>query len=476
MTNEDIFTGIPSSYEDIYQSFVFLACLYLAGDVFCRRCSRIVPSLVGHIAVGVLLGPAVANYVSFPESWVMWGNMGLVLLICQAGLEMDLDILRLIGIRGVIMAVVGSIMPIGLAMMISYFVLGDTGTTVVAVGCSFGPTSAGIAMNVLGQNGVLSKPVGQLIVAAAIVDDILALVVLSLLRSLTTEGDIDVLQVIIPIISAFLWLGVGGTIALFVAPRGLEKIHGYWIRHKPQRLLSLCGLESDGQDAKEEKTTFALILLLVSLMCLLPATFYTQASYLLGAFLSGLAFCQQPMLDASFRRQFKRLVQWMMRFFFAASIGFQVPVSLFDSGTVIANGFLLSLALLGKVAVGPLLTPVFKTKKGHARDVAIVGFSMAGEAEFAFVVAVFGLNEGLIPPDRYASVVWAILMSTVLSPLALRLTLAVSSGEDDGSDDDSSSIDQGGQTRQARNDEINTSDGVSPESLLPRSSFVSETP
>lgn len=126
----------------------------------------------------------------------------------------------------------------------------------------------------------------------------------------------------------------------------------------------------------------------------------------------------------------------------AASIGFQVPIALFDSSTVIANGFLLALALFGKVAVGPLLTPVFDgSKEHHKRDMAVVGFSMAGEAEFAFVVAVFGLTEGLTPPDRYASVVWAILLSTVLSPLALRTTLALYS------DDKDPSVDGGGSSR-----------------------------
>lgn len=316
--DDEIFTGVPSSYEDLYQSLLFLLSLYLAGDVLCRRCSRIVPSLVGQIAVGVALGPAVADFVPVPEAWVLLGNIGLVLLICEAGLDMNLEILRKIGIRGIVMAVIGSILPIGFAMIISRFVLGDSGSTAIAVGCSFGPTSAGIAMNVLGQCGVLSEPVGQLIVAAAIVDDILALVVLSVLRSLTAEGDVDVVQVIIPILSAFLWLGIGGAAALFVAPQAVQSSYNLWLRHKPSRLLSICGLEAN-KDTKEESVTFALVLLLLSLMCLLPATYYSQASYLLGAFLSGLAFCQQPMLDEGFRRQFKRLVQWLMRIFFVST-------------------------------------------------------------------------------------------------------------------------------------------------------------
>jgi Kef-type K+ transport system membrane component KefB len=133
-----------------------------------------------------------------------------------------------------------------------------------------------------------------------------------------------------------------------------------------------------------------------------------------------------------------------MRIFFAATIGFQVPVSLFSEWRVIGKGFLLSLSLVGKVSVGPLLTPIFeyenseeapkpqRWKGQHLWDCAVVGFSMAGEAEFAFVLAVFGVTEGLIPPDLYASIVFAILLSSIISPLLLRTVLAISPYKEDG--------------------------------------------
>jgi Kef-type K+ transport system membrane component KefB len=146
--------------------------------------------------------------------------------------------------------------------------------------------------------------------------------------------------------------------------------------------------------------------------------------------LAGLAFCQEPGLDQKFKKKFEILIQWLMMIFFAATIGFQVPVSLFGDGTVLRHGFLLSAALLGKIAVGPLLTPKFDDamhfwRGDHLRDCMVVGFSMSSEAEFAFVVAVFGVTEGLIPPELYASVVLAILLSTIVSPLLLRTTLVL---------------------------------------------------
>ncbi|KAL3928003.1 MAG: hypothetical protein SGBAC_012841 [Bacillariaceae sp.] len=411
---DDVFTGVPSSYDDIFNSFLFLGILYLMGDVICQRGLKIVPSLVGYIATGVALGPEGLDWIPMdPSSWVTLGHIGLILLIAQAGLEMDLDILKKIGVRGFIIAVVGSILPISIGMLLSWAVLNQTGATAIAMGCCFGPTSAGIAINVLSQCSVLESPLGQLIVAAAIVDDILALLVLSQLRALTSEtGEVLVADIVIPIVSAFAWLFAGGAIALFVMPQVVEILCKWVLKTLPDPLLAVLNLKT---------------------------TQYSQASYLLGAFLAGLSFCQVKGLDSVFQEECQQLIDWLMRLFFAATIGFQVPLSLFSDSKVIMNGVLLFVSLLGKIAVGPLLTPVLSSESEtesestnkrrwtgeHVRNCAIVGFSMAGEAEFAFVVAVFGVTEGLIPADLYASIVFAILLSTVLSPLLLRTVLAI---------------------------------------------------
>ncbi len=408
----DVFTGVPSTYEDLYATLLFCLGLFLAGDVVCKRCLRIVPPLVGYIVTGVLLGPEGFDFVPFPAAWVLLGNLGLVLLMIQAGLEMDLLTLKRVGVRGFFMAIAGSIMPISVGMFVSKFLLGQSGSTVIAMGCCFGPTSVGIALQVLGQCAVLEKPLGQLILAAAIVDDLIALLVLSQLEALT--GDITVTQIVVPIVSAFAWLLIGGAAALWVVPVLFQ-----WFL---DRIPSF-------PDNTHNQNTVSLMALLGLVFVLLPATYYSQASYLLGAFLAGLSFCQEPLTFRKlYRQQFQRLLTWLMKFFFAATIGFQVPLSEFNNGRVIRNGCLLYLSLLGKLAVGPLFTPAWESPKwrgNHWRDCAVVGFSMAGEAEFAFLVAVFGVTEGLIPPDLYASVVLAILLSTILSPLMLRTLLAV---------------------------------------------------
>eukprot|EP00978_Attheya_sp_CCMP212_P000846 scaffold1767_cov64-Attheya_sp.AAC.3 len=459
-TDED---GSLSSFQNVYRSLLFLVLLYLAGDVLCGKFLRIVPSLVGQIFCGVVFGPSVLNLVSTEFSTL--GEMGLVLLICQAGLEMDFETLKKVGPRGGVMAIVGSILPMSLGFILSYKVLNLELKSAIAAGCSFGPTSAGIAMNVLEQCGVLKSQLGQLIVAIAIVDDIFALVVLSQLRALTSSKNgesVNVTDIVIPIVSAILWLVVGGVVALYVMPTVFEKLYQlerrYFeevkdnVKHDGEEEgdndqddspslkenVETSVIDPQSTDSLNNATTSddslqcssALCHVVILLFALLPATHYSQASSLCGAFLAGLSACQDPHASRAYNQQLAIIIQWLMRIFFGATIAFQIPIQLFNNSTVIGNGFLLSLSLLGKVMTGPLLTPVIATDGRrwdgqHLRDCAIVGLSMAGEAEFAFLLAGFGLSEGLLSQEIYASVVFAILLSTVMSPVLLRTTLAV---------------------------------------------------
>eukprot|EP00934_Nitzschia_sp_Nitz4_P006427 Nitzschia sp. Nitz4//scaffold273_size25297//20719//24905//NITZ4_008321-RA/size25297-processed-gene-0.7-mRNA-1//-1//CDS//3329545262//6417//frame0 len=397
--------GVHITYDDLYDTVVFLVAIYVSGE-FARRVLQM-PSLVGEIFCGIILGPPVLeDFIPNPEAWVMFGELGLILLVIEAGIDIDLSTLKLIGSRGFLIAFIGSILPIGIGMLIAYLLnVADTKGT-IAAGAVFGPTSLGIALNILRSGGVLNTPVGQLIVSAAVIDDMIALVVLSQLEALV--GELSVSGVLIPVVSALGFLIIGGYAAIFLLP---PLIH--------QHILKRC--KHDQHDRIEMGIMFFLVLVLM------PATYYGKASYLMGCFVAGLTFCSSHEVHAMYVRQFKRVLQWLMRIFFAASIGFQVPIKDFADGTVIWQGLVFTLALLGKVAVGflvPNFTQASRYTENHLRDCLITGFSMAAEGEFAFVIAVFAVDAGLISADLYASVVLAVLLSTIIPPFLLRFTIS----------------------------------------------------
>ena len=383
---------------------VFFAMIYVGG-VIASKFLRM-PSLVGEIFAGILLGPNLADFVPYPISFVMLGEIGLILLVIEAGIDIDLTTLKLIGSRGLIIAIVGSILPIAIAFVIALALDPSDITAAIAGGACFGPTSLGIAMNILRQGKIVNTPVGQLIVSAAVIDDMIALIILSQLSALS--GEADVASIVVPIVSALGFLILGGYIAVFQLPKFLDRFFFPKIK-------------------KENHGSAGLGLMFLFLFAMMPATYYAKSSFLMGAFLSGLVFCRNHDVHVRFVSQFKRLLQWLMRIFFAASIGFQVPIKDFGDGKVIGIGLLFTLALLGKLAVG-FLVPNFNnsdTFKGlHLRDCLITGCSMAAEGEFAFVIAVFSVDSGLISPDLYASIVLAVLISTIIPPFALRFTIS----------------------------------------------------
>lgn len=244
-----------------------------------------------------------------------------------------------------------------------------------------------------------------MIVSAAVIDDMIALVVLSQLEALV--GEITVQGILIPVISALLFLILGGYICIFILPGLIDK-------------YILSRFDENNHDKVELALMFGLLL------GLMPATYYAEASYLMGSFLAGLTFCSSDGLHHRFVRQFKRVLQWLMRIFFSASIGFQVPIKDFGDPTVIWQGLVFCFALTGKILVG-FMVPNFSQGRrftgNHLRDCLVTGFSMAAEGEFAFVIAVFSVDAGLIDKDLYASVVLAVLISTIIPPFALRFTI-----------------------------------------------------
>ena len=284
------------SYEDLYASIIFFACIYVGGQIASRLLRM--PSLVGEIFVGILLGPNLAAYVPHPISYVMLGEIGLILLVIEAGIDIDLTTLKLIGSRGLIIAIIGSILPIALALVIALAIGTDT-KGAIAAGACFGPTSLGIAMNILRQGKIVNTPVGQLIVSAAVIDDMIALIILSQLGALA--GDATVAAIVIPIVSALGFLIIGGAIAVTILPRFLDR---YFF----------------GRIKKENHGQAGLALMFLILFAMMPATYYAKSSFLMGAFLSGLVFCNNHAVHVRFVSQFKRILQWLMRIFFAASV------------------------------------------------------------------------------------------------------------------------------------------------------------
>mmetsp|Transcript_920 Transcript_920/g.2747 ORF Transcript_920/g.2747 Transcript_920/m.2747 type:complete len:576 (-) Transcript_920:169-1896(-) len=310
--------------------------------------------------------------------------------------------MRTVGPRGVAIALCGTCLPVCIAAGLGGAVLGLDPLASLAAGCTLAPSSIGIALNVLRAADALNTPVGQLIITSAVLDDVIALLLLTLLQAL--GSDASPAAMVAPAVAS---VGLMAA-AVVIAKHGTPRLVRLAERVAPAQLRS-------GGRAAEERALLLLLLLVTAVF--VPLAHSLGSSHLLGAFLAGLSCCTIPRLHDAWIKQVKRLQSWLVKLFFAATCGFIVPVRSFASATVLGRAALFSCAGLGKLASGLLVVPASRA------DVLTVGLTMAAWGEFAFIVATASLNSGLLDQTTFAALLLAVLASVVIAPVLARAVL-----------------------------------------------------
>jgi len=382
------------AFDHIYHTMAFVAILWFAGKAAMKLG---MPALVGEIVFGIILGPHLINLPGDEGSdfLIVIGEIGLVMLVVEAGIDVDIGMLKLIGPRGLAIALLGSIFPMSMGFCISYLTMGTDVMTSIAIGACFAPTSMGIALNVLKKAKLLNTPTGQLIIAAAILDDVLALIILS---ELSAMGDPTVVGILMPLIVSPVLIVIIGYLAL------------RWIPHWIKLIMT--------KVADEYRENVILGILFATTFAFIPMCHYLGSSHLLGAFLAGLCFCTDHTIHHVWHHQIKRVLQWMLRIFFSATIGFAIPIKEFTSAAVLIRGFVYCIAGIGKVVQGFFSQPL------NAKEFFIVGFSMSAWGEFAFILATVSYSEGTIDKESFSAVLLAVLLSVIYSPYGLSFTIS----------------------------------------------------
>ena len=260
---------------------------------------------------------------------------------------------------------------------------------------------AGIALNLLKVGSVLNQPIGQLIIAAATVNEVVNIALLTIVENMVDDAALG--EYVMPIAIMVVLIAVVGLLAVRVVPRLLE-------RHVLPRL------------PQSHRPNAVLMALFVTAMGLIPACKYSGSSELLGAFLAGLCFCSDHAVHATWDRQVKRVAHWLMRFFFACTIGFSIPIAEIGSVDVLVKAVLLACAALGKLAVGCLARPL----DGDHFWILALAWGEWGEMSFFIAAAAFKKKhgkDGMIDETTYNAICLAVLLSVVVCPAFLRRVL-----------------------------------------------------
>jgi len=366
--------------------FLALLAAKLGDEVF-KRIGQ--PGIVGEILAGVLVGPSVLGLVEADEVLEVFAELGVVFLLFWVGLETKLSDLRDVGRLALLVGVLGVALPLlgGLGIGI---VRGDETATVVFIGAALVATSVGITSAVMIDLGVLDRRASRTVLGAAVVDDVLALLLLSIAAGLAAEGEVDV-------------VGVAVTLALAIAFLSFFALGGTRLLQRRPRLLHAPRFSESP-------------LLPAVILCLGLAAFAAQIGLaaIIGAFLAGMVVAetrdQHPIED-----EVAPLYAFFPPFFFVF-IGTEV-----DLGALASAGALALLALVTAVAIVTKFIGAYIGARGLGRgDAAFVAVAMVPRGEVGIIVASIGAMTGVVGERLFAVIVGMSILTTLIVPPLLR--------------------------------------------------------
>lgn len=377
----------------LFSLFIMLAAAKVLAEIFERLRQ---PSVVGEILAGVLIGPSVLGWISPNEITLTLAEIGVIFLLFTVGLETKPASILRVGKRAAVVAVLGVITPFFAGWYLMK-VNGGTGIESLFLGTAMVATSVGITAHVLSSMGVLNTLTSRIILGAAVIDDILGLMILAVVSSLAL-GSINYLSIITTAMlavgfTAFVVL-VGAPVVKRVAPR-IEVKRG-------SRALFVSSL--------------------VLCLGISVAAAYIGVAAIVGAFLAGMAFAEVAENRPAMHSQMNSVTDFLVPFFMV-NIGMQLKLEIFRDSSLIWFA-----ALVTGIAVITKLVACGAGAWGMGwRRVGQVGMGMVPRGEVGIVVAQIGLAMAVINDSLYGIVLMMSIVTTLIAPPFLRLLYATES-------------------------------------------------
>ncbi|MGG7155216.1 cation:proton antiporter [Clostridium perfringens] len=380
------------SYEFLFD----LALILISTKLFGLITKKVkMPQVVGALLAGVILGPAVLNVLSETEFIQKLAELGVIVLMFTAGLETDINQLKKTGKASFIIAVLGVIIPLAGGFFIaSIFNKGNDVNTIlqnVFIGIILTATSVSITVETLKEIGKLSTRAGNAILGAAIIDDILGIIALTITTSLA-DPSINVIIVLAKIVMFFIFAGLSGYL-----------FHWAFIKldERYQRDLR----------------RFVIIAFVFCLLLSFSAEEFFGVADITGAFIAGLVISDSNR-SKYLNSRFETLSYMLLSPIFFASIGIKVQLTAMTKTIFIFAILLLLVAILSKV-IGCGLGA--KLCKYSNREAIQIGTGMISRGEVALIVANKGIAMGLMLPEFLAPVVIVVVVTTIVTPILLKV-------------------------------------------------------
>ncbi|MDE3168131.1 MAG: cation:proton antiporter [Acidobacteriota bacterium] len=372
--------AIPLSMLLVFASAKLLAELF-------ERAGQ--PGIVGEILAGILIGPHVLAWMAPNDAIRILADLGVMFLLFRVGMEIRAAELLRVGGTALLVAVAGVILPFFTGWGICAL-WGAPRIAGIFTGAAMVATSVGITAQVLAARGWLATRAARVILAAAVIDDILGLIVLAVVNSLA-QGAVNYLDLALTAAMALGFTLFAATFGSRTAQRVLPRV---------QSRMHL----AEAEFAVAMTVLFALSVLAV----------YAGVAAIVGAFLAGMALSEAVQERA---RQLTHGVTELLVPFFLVNIGLALDPAVFAGSRTL----LLALAILAVAVVSKFAGCGLGALGMGRTDAARVGIGMIPRGEVGMIVAGLGLKTGVMPQAIYGVVVFMSVATTMIAPPLLKM-------------------------------------------------------
>jgi Kef-type K+ transport system membrane component KefB len=389
---------------EAHDFFLTLLIILLTARVFAELATRLQsPSVIGELFAGVLLGPSLLGWIEPTEAIRLMAGIGIILLLFEVGLETDVKRLVRTGLESVVVALAGFILPFAFGFGLAYGPFELPLLVSLFIGGTLTATSIGITVRVLSDLKRQHSKEGQVVLGAAVLDDVMGVVLLALLYEFSIGGGVSLVNT--------------GKVLIFVAAFFL-------LAPAAAKLMSVVIKRFDASSEIPGLIPTTIVSLVLFFAWLAHAV---GAPELLGGFAAGLALSRRFFLplgvalhaDEAFAErietQMKPIVQLFTPIFFVM-VGLSLNLREIDWSSPFIWVF--SLSLLVAAVAGKLFGALLVKESWPVRW--MIGTAMIPRGEVGLIFAELGRESGILSNETYAGMVIVIALTTLLPPFVMK--------------------------------------------------------
>lgn len=369
----------------LFSLLLIFASAKLLGEIFERFKQS---AVVGEILAGVILGPQVLNLIGTSEIFPVLAEIGVIILLFTVGLHTKVEEIMRVGKSSLVVAVLGVIFPFIFGYLYT-LIIDHTTVESMFIAAAMIATSVGITARVFADLGIVETKAARIILGAAVIDDIIGLIVLAIVTGMG-KGTLSLVKIGLITLEA-----VGFIIFLIIIGRRI-------IYRVVPRVAKF----------RTKDAVFSLAILFCLFLSAVAS--YIDLAAIIGAFLAGMILAELN-LEFNLSVKTESLYNFLVPFFFVI-LGTWIDLSIFTQPSLLWAALIITLfAILGK-----LLGCGLGALNLGGKEALVVGFGMVPRGEVGMIIASIGLSMKVITSDLYTVIIFMVMATTLLTPPILR--------------------------------------------------------